>query len=90
MAKYRKKPIVIEAVQYTPESCVAICAWIGVAHEIGFDRDICGVDVLSIPTPEGVMEASPGDYIVRGVKGEFYPVKPDIFAATYEPVEADR
>ena len=42
---------------------------------------------LMIATLEGVMSASPGDYIIRGVKGEFYPCKPDIFHATYEPVE---
>ena len=42
---------------------------------------------LSIPTLEGTMRANPGDWIIRGVKGEFYPVKPDIFAATYESVE---
>lgn len=41
---------------------------------------------LLIPTLEGVMEASEGDYIIKGVKGEFYPCKPDIFEATYEPV----
>jgi hypothetical protein len=60
MAKYRKKPVIIEA-------------------EIATER-------LEIFTLEGVMVAQPGDYIVTGVKGERYPVKPDIFYATYEAV----
>lgn len=42
---------------------------------------------MVITTLEGAMEAMPGDYIIKGVKGEFYPCKPDIFAATYEPAE---
>lgn len=46
-----------------------------------------GVNFIEIVTLEGEMHASPGDYVIRGVKGEFYPCKPDIFAATYEPVE---
>lgn len=61
MAKYRKKPIVVEA-QRTDETVV-------------------------IHTLEGDMTASPGDYIITGVKGEKYPCKPDIFARIYEPVE---
>ena len=46
-----------------------------------------GLHELHIPTLEGAMTASPGDWIIRGVQGEFYPCKPDIFAETYEPVE---
>ncbi len=46
-----------------------------------------GIDSLFIITLEGTMEAVPGDWIIKGVKGEFYPCKPDIFAATYEPAE---
>lgn len=64
MAKYRKKPVVIEAVR----------------HE--------GPDPLPIGTLEGVLTARPGDWIITGVKGERYPCKPDIFAATYEPADA--
>lgn len=47
----------------------------------------CGVNYLDIVTLEGEMQASPGDWIIRGVQGEFYPCKPDIFEQTYEPVE---
>lgn len=63
MAKYRKKPVVIEAYQTDVE--------------------------VKIPTLEGEMMASPGDWIITGVKGERYPCKPDIFEATYEPVDAE-
>lgn len=48
---------------------------------------VFGANFLEIPTPEGDMRADLGDWIIRGVQGEFYPCKPDIFAATYEPVE---
>jgi hypothetical protein len=83
MPKFRKKSVVIEAVQYVPGGQSLIESWM-----IGHDaRDQFGVsyDKVQIGTLEGVMEASPGDWIIRGVKGEFYPCKPDIFAATYEP-----
>lgn len=79
--KYRKKPVVIEAVQFTGENfdeCKTFSG--GVAH-----LPPAGPG-LQIETLEGLMLASVGDYIIRGVKGEFYPCKPDIFVATYEPV----
>jgi hypothetical protein len=82
--KFRKKPVVIEAIQYTKESCRAICQWTGTEH---FDNNDCGMASLFIDTLEGQMEAQPGDWIIKGVKGEFYPCKPDIFALTYEPAE---
>ena len=80
--RYRKKPVVIEAIQYngTTDSRSEILAFMGLEH-IAFS-DTQGV---FIPTLEGVMTASIGDWIIKGVKGEFYPCKPDIFAATYEP-----
>ena len=79
MAKYRKKPVVIEAVQYTGdnESVAEIRSFVG--EELsGNGRD------LFIETLEGVHIASPGDWIIRGVKGEFFPIKNDIFLETYE------
>lgn len=82
--QYRKKPVVVEAIQYGAATCVEICAWIGVEHR-AYEGEPCGVGVLIIPTLEGDMIAQPGDYIIRGIKGEFYPCKPDIFADTYEP-----
>lgn len=81
--KYRKKPVVIEAIQY--DSTVGIGALI-----INWARpQIIRLTHrgLEIPTLEGVMLADRGDYIIKGVKGEFYPCKPDIFEATYEAVK---
>lgn len=81
--KYRKKPVVIEAVQ-----------WAGIITP-DVERLLEKANVLPkgtsllIPTLEGVMEARMGDYIIRGVSGELYPCKPDIFNKTYELVEAE-
>ena len=91
MAKYRKKPVVIEAVQFVTNNddgscCAEIVRWInGGSDEGGARTD--NTDIY-INTLEGEMRAEVGDYIIKGVKGEFYPCKPDIFEATYEPVEA--
>ena len=87
--KYRKKPVVIDAVQWKPtDNGRQEGGW-----PIEFARAkmwmVSVVDLsLLIPTLEGEMRASPGDWIIKGVKGEFYPCKPDIFAATYEEVES--
>ena len=83
MAKYRKKPVVIEAIQWTGHNISDICKFT--------DRDVNHLIVggqLYIATLEGVHRASVGDFIIKGVKGEFYPCKPDIFAQTYEPANA--
>ena len=77
--KYRKKPIVIEARQFNIP-CGTVAEWCG--GKAILDGGTC---VLRIETLEGAMNASVGDYIIKGVKGEFYPCKPDIFEATYEP-----
>ena len=76
---YRKKPVVIEAVQWTGENHAEMCEFIDpevfeIIPRVG----------LVIHTLEGDHHASPGDYIIKGVNGEFYPCKPDIFAKTYE------
>jgi hypothetical protein len=80
--KYRKKPVVIEAVRWhRGVNDSEIVAFLG--------KDFRGLDymgALSIATLEGEIIASDGDYVIRGVAGEHYPCKPDIFAATYEPV----
>jgi len=94
MAKYRKKPVVIDAVQWTGANVDEV---IGFAFtEAEFRRSDLKTDsgyvpggILHIDTLEGTMSAHPGDWIIKGVKGEFYPCKPDIFAATYEPAEPD-
>jgi ribosomal protein S12 methylthiotransferase accessory factor YcaO len=85
--EYRKKPVVIQAVKWEPSaSPTTLPEWL--LDEIGIRPDLFDetTGVLLIHTLEGVMRASPGDWIVRGIKGEIYPVKPDIFQATYEPV----
>lgn len=89
VGKFRKRPVIIEAMQYTGANGEAVANWCGgrVRSE-GKSSDPSDVARwLDIPTLEGVMRATRGDWIVKGVAGEFYPCKPDIFAATYEPVE---
>lgn len=100
MARYRKKPVEIEAVQWdgTAEGATPIINWIlssdATATYRCSDPDRCartdGVTphAIQICTLEGDMTASCGDWIIRGVQGEFYPCKPDIFEATYEEVAA--
>lgn len=83
MSRYRKKPVVIDAVQYGPYTCPTV-ALMTFLVESGADFDTAE-EGIKIKTLEGVMLASPGDWIIRGVKGELYPCKPDIFDATYEP-----
>jgi hypothetical protein len=79
MKKYRKKPVVIDAVQFTGKNFDEIEAFAG--------GDACFVNgELVVATLEGSLRATIGDYIIKGIKGEFYPCKPDIFEATYEAV----
>lgn len=101
MPKFRKKPIVIEARQHYHMDSVslsfeaweenghAIIDWINQGcRELGRGRSAAWEDSqIAIETLEGRMYANPGDYIIKGIKGEFYPCKPDIFEATYEPAE---
>lgn len=84
--KYRKKPVVIEAVQFKDDSAdtiVEIQEFMQKNLEVSYEKP--DNPVIKIETLEGVMEASIGDFIIKGVKGEFYPCKPDIFEKTYEP-----
>lgn len=94
--KFRKKPVVIEAVRWTGLNIEEVMPFFGdisklpnpegwVTPGIGHTP---GMGTLDIPTLEGMMIASAGDWIIKGIKGEFYPCKPDIFEATYEQVEA--
>jgi len=89
--RYRKKPVVVEAIRFdgTEESINTIREWasgagLSVLRPRGGDRASFHA-LLEIPTLEGDMRAQPGDWIIKGVKGEFYPCKPEIFEATYEP-----
>lgn len=89
--KFRKKPVVIEAVQWTGVNVDAVLGFTlgraSVRDESFVRARSSSTRVLVIETLEGDMRAEPGDWIICGVKGEFYPCKPDIFAATYEPAE---
>lgn len=98
--KFRKKPVIIDATRFpveVPDSLnadynrafVDLANWCG-----GACVDLTTVEGKFAPririiTLEGIMEAQPGDWIIKGVKGEFYPCKPDIFDATYDPVLPD-
>ena len=103
MAKFRKKPVVIEAVKvtaadYNPaienpwDGCPfsEVTAWLEAAIEdnilVPHNRGSTDYASWDIKTAEGTMTAGPGEWIIRGIKGELYPCKPDIFAATYEEV----
>lgn len=89
MAKFRKKPVVIEAIRFLgKDSIPEILDWANWTVAAAGHKTDDGewIPIIEIPTLEGTMIAAPGDWIIRGVKGELYPCKPDIFAATYEPV----
>ncbi|XTQ92566.1 hypothetical protein ACQR5W_11640 [Xanthomonas sacchari] len=97
--KFRKKPVVIEAKQFTggAQSATPIIDWILEGGHTARWREAAEPvfienvghngwpEALAIDTLEGTMDAAPGDWVIRGVQGEFYPCKPDIFAATYDP-----
>jgi hypothetical protein len=79
MPKFRKKPVEIEAMQWKGNNIQEMKAF--------YPRSFCSPtrgNIMEIHTLEGVMTAQEGDYIIKGVQGEFYPCKPDIFAETYE------
>ena len=93
--RFRKKPVVIEAVQWTGQNLREVFAFTGkhpkwnewFENWKAYEAYVKANDsVFKIVTREGTMDATPGDWIIKGVKGEFYPCKPDIFAATYEAV----
>jgi hypothetical protein len=84
MPKFRKKPVEIEARLWRGgwEAAKPLLDWIGAK------ASWCDDDTIRIQTLEGEMVARPGDFIIKGVKGEFYPCKQEIFALTYEPAHA--
>ena len=99
--KFRKKPVVIEAVQLRWDNWSEMCDHAGVGELKDGKPQGCGVGSdgqalvgvptdeigLAIPTLEGLMLARQNDWVIRGVKGELYPCKPEIFAVTYDPAE---
>ena len=84
MTKFRKRPVVVEAMQFdgTIGSASDIMRWSGCVVAVIDGR-------LVVPTLEGDMTASTGDWIIKGIAGEFYPCKPEIFAELYEEVGDD-
>jgi len=93
--KYRKKPVVIDAFQFTggAENGKAILAWMEADPLTAVHYEASGYaeapEVLAIKTLEGTMRADVGDFIIKGMQGEFYPCKPNIFEATYERESQD-
>lgn len=96
MPKYRKKPVVVEAVRWTGSNLEEIRNFVGsdlIEEYVEFfdikrtlNKMLVGI---AINTLEGTMRVDYGDYIIKGVKGELYPCKPDIFLKTYEEVIED-
>lgn len=93
MPRFRKRPVEIEARQWdgTAEGAGPIIDWIlsgdrSARYHDERDASPGARTEIAIDTLEGTMMARPGDYVIKGVQGEFYPCKPDIFEATYEPV----
>ena len=92
--RFRKKPVVIEAMHFdgSSECAYAVLTWAGAASGIEhrYTSLIGNRNILVVQTLEGEMRALSGDWIIKGIKGEFYPCKPDIFEATYEAVDEPR
>ena len=84
--KYRKRSVIIEALRYDGTNYKEIEAFVGVGNLYAVGR---GTLWIEFKTLEGFITAIVGDFIIKGVKGEFYPCKSDIFAETYEQVELD-
>lgn len=80
--KYRKKPVEIEAIQWKGDNFIEIDNFITCEH-----YTYPSVGIVKIYTLEGIMVATVGDYIIKGVQGEFYPCRQSIFKQTYEKVE---
>lgn len=85
--KYKKKPVVIEAIKWNGDKISEVTDWISKALDKGVIMRF-GNEV-KILTLEGIMTASSGDYIIKGINGEIYPCKPDIFDKTYDIVKED-
>jgi len=84
VAKFRKKPVVVEAIRVMAWDLDSIAAWCSGEAVRTINKHAQGI---TIQTLEGAMRADLGDYIIRGVNGEFYPCKPDIFEKTYDLVD---
>src|ERR1051326_9106927 len=83
--RVRKKPVEVQAMLYTGTNDADVFGWVNERRQHLVEAHPLGGGLI-IPTLEGSMKANPGDYIIRGVKGEFYPCKPDVFAKSYDIV----
>jgi hypothetical protein len=84
--RFRKKPVVVEAVLWTGHNLYEVLAFCPGSALVGSDGGLLsGTKLIHVPTIDNYGYADVGDYIIKGVQGEFYPCKPDIFHATYEP-----
>jgi hypothetical protein len=82
VSQFRKLPIIIDAMQYDPFNQRPVCVWL---DEHGWEWSATyGFRIRTLESGTGWHVVTPGDWIIKGVQGEFYPCKPDIFAATYE------
>lgn len=94
MPKFRKKPVVVEAIKFDGLNMTEIGDFVGkpckptlesdLAYQVGKEAPIFSIPIHTL---EGTMKAMSGDWIIKGINGEFYPCKPDIFEKTYEPVD---
>jgi hypothetical protein len=82
--KWKKKPVIIDALQWTGENKLEVLTFCG--NNVIIEDGIFGEYICNIKTLEGIMFANENDYIIKSLNGEFYPCKPDIFAKTYELV----
>lgn len=90
VVRARKKPVEIEAIQFTGdnwEECLEFTGDKGAYEQVVSEKDLESYQIITIDTLEGKMKAGLGSYIVKGVRGEFYPVDPYIFHETYDIVE---
>jgi hypothetical protein len=87
MKKYRKRPIIVEVEQFI-QGNMDRCFNFVTCNKYA-DLDKVGNPIFAIETLEGIMVAQLGDYIIKGVRGEFYPCNPDVFKETYDLIEED-
>jgi hypothetical protein len=85
--RFRKKPVVIEAIQWTGYNIMDVMTFMAPVEPVHMSGFANSDEIIGIDTLEGRMTAKRGDWIIKGVKGEFYPCKDDIFRATYDPVD---
>jgi hypothetical protein len=83
------RPVVKEAIRFTPENHEEVCAWISSYDGWYFwvKGDVSGGERIDLHTHMGVMSAHPGDWVVRGIEGEFYPIQNSKFELTYEEIQ---